>query len=88
MEIPDTVNGMFELFGGFFILMSIIRIHREKSATGVHWLHAAYFLSWGYWNLFYYPHLDQCLSFFGGLLIALMNTIWMIQLLYYKGKQQ
>lgn len=83
MTPQDAINGAFEIFGGLFILLSILKLHREKSVRGVSWLHVGYFTAWGYWNLYYYPHLGQWASAAGGLLIVILNTAWLAQLIYY-----
>ena len=83
MEWPDIVNGTFESSGSFFILLSIIKLWKDKRVRGVSWVHAGFFSAWGYWNLFYYPHLGQWFSFVGGILIVLTNTFWLGQLIYY-----
>ena len=83
MDIPDLINGIFEFFGAPFIFLSVLRLHKDKCVRGVSWLHAGFFASWGYWNLFYYPHLDQWLSFWGGLALVMVNTVWLGQLIYY-----
>jgi len=83
MSLPDFINGLFESCGGFFILFSVIKLHREKTVHGVHWVHTSFFTSWGFWNLYYYPTLDQWFSFYGGLFLVLTNTFWLGQLIYY-----
>ena len=83
MSVPDLINGTFESCGAFFILLSVIKLHREKVVRGVSWLHTSFFAVWGYWNLYYYPSLDQWFSFWGGMGITLTNSIWVGQLLYY-----
>ena len=83
---PDIINGCFELLGAPFILLSIIKIAKEKKVYGISWLHAGFFTSWGFWNLFYYPHLNQWFSFAGGIAIAAVNSIWLVQLIYYNKK--
>ena len=83
MQIPDLVNGLFELFGGGFILLSIIKLHKQKLVRGVSWLHVLFFTFWGYWNLFYYPHLGQHLSLLGGIGVVVLNTAWVTQIFYY-----
>lgn len=87
ISIPDLINGLFEFFGGFFILLSVIRLHREKAVHGVHGAHVAFFTAWGLWNLFYYPHLGQWLSFIGGVWIVVVNAVWLGQVLYYRRRQ-
>jgi hypothetical protein len=85
---PDHINGTFEALGAFFILQSIIKLHRDKKVRGVSWIHSGFFAAWGYWNLYYYPALEQWWSFAGGAGIVLTNTIWLGQILYYNRKEQ
>lgn len=82
-SIPDLVNGIFESLGGFFITLSIVKLHREKIVRGVSWMHVAFFSSWGFWNLYFYPHLDQWLSFVGGAILVTMNAVWLLQIWYW-----
>ena len=79
----DLFNGMFEFLGALFIFLSIIKLYKEKKVRGVSWMHVGYFTSWGIWNLFYYPHLGQWTSFFGGVAIVIVNLVWLCQIMYY-----
>lgn len=79
----DLINGSFEFLGGFFILLSCLKVFRDKKVRGVSPYHVIYFTSWGFWNLYYYPHLDQWTSFAGGTIIVLTNTLWVGMLIYY-----
>lgn len=83
---PDNINGIFEVLGCSFILPSVVKLHREKMVRGVSWLHALFFWSWGVWNMFYYPSLDQWWSFAGGVALFSANTVWVGQLIYYRRK--
>ena len=83
MSIPDLMNGLFEFAGGFFILLSCIKLYKDKKVKGVSWIHIGFFASWGYWNLYYYPSLGQTISFIGGIGVVTMNTILLFQMLYY-----
>ena len=80
---PDAVNGAFELIGAPFIALSILKLVREKEVHGVSWVHVGYFTLWGYWNLYYYPFLEQWWSLCGTIGVTLVNTIWLILLIYY-----
>jgi len=82
--IPDIINGCFELLGAPFILLSIIKVYRTRTSKGVNWIHPAFFLAWGIWNLFYYPYLDQWVSFVGGLAIVAANILWVYLLVIYR----
>jgi len=87
MSIQDIVNGGFEILGAPFIILSIIKLHKEKVVRGVNWLHVGFFSLWGFWNLYYYPHLGQWVSFWGGVFLTLANTGWLVQLIYYSNKE-
>jgi hypothetical protein len=80
---PDSVNGAYEAFGGFFILLSVLKVLKDKQVRGISWVHAGFFTSWGYWNLFFYPSQGLWWSFWGGIGVVAMNTCWMGLLVYY-----
>ena len=83
MSLPDLINGLFELFAGFFVLMHCHRLLKDKQVKGVSLVATTFFTSWGIWNLYYYPHLGQWLSFFGGLSIVCANALWISMMVYY-----
>ncbi len=80
---PDAVNGLFEILGGFAILDHCRQLYKDKMVRGASWKAVAFFTVWGYWNLFFYPHLDQWWSFSGGVFIAATNMLWIGMMLYY-----
>jgi len=82
-DLPDMINSSFELIAAPFILLSILKLYREKKVRGISCWHVLFFTCWGFWNLFYYPHLGQWSSFIGGLAIVVVNSIWVIQMIYY-----
>lgn len=83
LSVADIINGLYESLGGVFITLSIRRLHRDKKVQGVSAIPTAFFASWGYWNLYFYPHLDQWFSFVGGVGIVAANTVWLCQMLYW-----
>jgi hypothetical protein len=83
VEGPDAFNGTLESVGGLFIAMSVLKLHEEKQVRGVSWMHVGFFSCWGYWNIYYYAYLDQWFSWAGGLFLALTNSLWLFQILYY-----
>lgn len=80
---PDMINGLFEIAGAVFLLLNIRQLHRDKTLNGVHWLPTLFFSTWGVWNLYFYPSLEQWYSFSGGLAIVVVNTFWLAQIAYY-----
>jgi len=82
MSIPDLVNGIFEGFGSFFILNHCRALWKSKQARGISLLSTSFFTAWGLWNVYYYPHLDQWMSFIGGLGICAANLVWVWMIWY------
>lgn len=83
MSWQDLVNGSFEMFGGMAVLLHCRQLYRDKIVRGVSWVATAFFTTWGVWNLYFYPHLDQWLSFAGGIMIVSVNALWIGMKLYY-----
>jgi hypothetical protein len=78
INIPDLVNGAFELSGGVVCWLNVKRLLRDRSVQGVDWRVSAFFSAWGFWNLFYYPQLGQWASFAGGVALVIANTTWVV----------
>lgn len=85
--LPDLINGAFETFGGCALLLSVIRLHRDKQVRGVHWGNVGFFTAWGLWNLLYYPTLGQWASFAGGVFLVAVNAVWLGQIIYYQARE-
>ena len=77
----DLINACFEFFGGFFLWKNVYTLFKDKMVRGIHWVPTTFFFTWGLWNLYYYPHLDQWWSFAGGINIMIPNAVW-IYLMY------
>ena len=84
----DLINGLLETGGGLFILFSIVKLAQDKLVKGVSWLHVSFFTAWGYWNIYFYWALDLPYSWWGGILVTAMNTVWLAQLLYYRHREE
>lgn len=79
----DIINGLFEFGGAIANFFNVLQIRKDKKVAGVHWSTYLFFSTWGLWNLFYYPSLDQWVSFTGGALIVTMNILWLAHAIYY-----
>ena len=84
MTWADSINGFYELLGGLLILNHCRAVVRDKAVAGVSIVSTALFTTWGVWNLYYYPHLDQWASFTGGIAIVLANALWVGLMLRYR----
>jgi hypothetical protein len=88
MQIPDVINGTFELLGGILLFTNVVQLFKDKQLKGVRIIPTALFMLWGYWNLFYYPNLNQWYSFIGGLVVVAANTVWVILAIYYRKEKK
>ncbi len=77
---PDHINGAFELFGATLLLLDVLALRRDRIIAGVHWGPRIFFTAWGFWNLYYYPQLNQYWSFIGGCALAIVNAAWLVLL--------
>jgi hypothetical protein len=84
MNTPDVVNGAFEVLGGLMIWLNVRALRRDRMVRGIDWRVTWFFTLWGFWNLFYYPSLDQWASFVGGLVIASGNVAWLALVIKYR----
>jgi hypothetical protein len=83
----DKVNATFELFGGLLIALHCRKAIRDKEVRGTSLLAVAGFAVWGFWNLYYYPALDQWTSFVGGLGVVGANTAWAALIIRYRRRR-
>lgn len=76
MNVPDLINGGFGAVGGVMHWINVMALVRDRQIKGVNVWAIVFFNAWGFWNLWYYPHLGQWASFTGGLIIVSANTAW------------
>ena len=79
----DIINGLFELGASLFGAINLGVLWRDKKVRGFSKVSFSFFVLWGYWNLHYYPSLNQWVSFIGGILLTTVNTAWILLAIYY-----
>lgn len=84
MDFWDTANGTFEFIGSIATWLNVRMMIRDKEAKGIDWRVFVFYTLWGTFNLFYYPHLGQMFSFYGGISIVFANSVWVGLYLYYR----
>ena len=83
MSWADVVNGSYESVGAVMMLLNCLRPYQDKEVKGVSIVATVFFTTWGYWNLYYYPSLHQWMSFLGGAMMAIGNSVWVGLAIYY-----
>lgn len=82
--IPDVVNALFEFVGALAMGMDVRQILRDRAIRGVYWPLRAFFLLWGFWNLYFYPAVHAPWSFVAGLILTIVNGFWLGLALQYR----
>jgi len=88
VEHSDLINGLFEIISAIFIIKNIKVLYKDKQVKGVTISPTIFFALWGFWNLYFYPHNGHMLSFYGGIALVLVNSIWVGQAIYYNRKNK
>lgn len=83
MQFNDFGNAFFEFVGAYMTYKNASKLYADKDVKGVYWPVTAFWALWGLWNLYYYPSLDQWLSFAGGALLVLGNIAWVVMAIKY-----
>lgn len=81
----DIINALFEMAGAFFVCFNVAAMYRDKTLKGASVLPCLFFTSWGVWNLFFYPSLDQYWSGVAAVFLTAANAVWLVQVWYYRG---
>lgn len=84
MAKQDLINAAFEFGGAFFTWMNAYYLYKDKAVKGAFSGAFIWFATWGVWNLYYYPHLDQMLSFYAGIVLVIGNIAWVGLYIKYK----
>lgn len=83
---PDQINGLIEFIGSGFTWMNVRRVIYAQGYEGLYLPAIIFFMSWGAWNLYYYPSLGQWWSFAGGLSLVCANVAWVGGMMWYGRK--
>jgi hypothetical protein len=84
IRYADLGNSLWEWGGSFAAWRGVFALHKDKHFAGTRIEVALFFLLWGFWNMYYYPHLDQWISFTGGLSLVIANCAWFMLMLKYR----
>jgi len=83
MLLPDLINGGFEMGTGLAAWHGAWCLYRDKRMLGFSKFIMPWVTAWGFWNLYYYPHLAQWLSFIGGVVVVSGNALFVALMLNY-----
>lgn len=85
---PDQINGTFEFVGGTLVWLSIFKLLRDKEVKGASIIPILFFNTWGWWNIIYYPGLEQWWSLWGAIWLSISTTIQTGLMYYFNRKNR
>ena len=88
IDFKDFINALFELGGAIMAWLNVVKLRKDKAVSGVFWPTTLFFATWGFWNVIYYPALNQPLSAVAGAFLALANAVWVVLALKYMKKEK
>jgi hypothetical protein len=80
----DNINAIFVAISGILILLSAVKVAKNKSAAGVSPLTVAFFVAFGVWNLWFYSSLNQVGSMAAQTVNCTANIAWLALILIYR----
>ncbi len=84
--IADIINGSFEAGAGLAAIAHCFKLYEDKQVRGVSLGSVVFYIVWGIWNVFYYPHLQQFWSCAGGIFVTLANLLYLIMLRHFRNR--
>lgn len=81
---PDVVNAIFEAGGAALLCMNVQRLYQDKKLSGVALAPTIWWQVWGAWNLYFYAAVGQRASWYAGMAVFVVNTIWVLMAIKYK----
>jgi hypothetical protein len=79
----DLLLASFEAGSALFGLGNIRAIRRDKKIAGVWWQQTAFYMGWGFCNLYIYSAALLPLSWWAGIGITLVNIAWLAHVFHY-----
>jgi hypothetical protein len=80
---PDMVVAFFEAVSAVLICVSVVKLHKDKKVRGVSAWPVTFFALWGWWNIYWYAHIDAPYAWWAGLGVVAANTTWAVQMIYW-----
>ena len=87
MKTPDLINGAFEFLAALAVWHNVAILRRTQRFEGMSVLSVAFFTVWGFWNLYFYPHLGQLFSAAAAGAVALGNAVFFYYAMRYRNDE-
>mgnify|MGYP001599850197 CR=1 FL=1 len=83
MSWQDSVNAGFELACALLLWANVRTLYKDKQIKGIALSPNYLYLAGGLWDLYYYPFLNQWISFFACAVYTTGFTLWLGMAVWY-----
>lgn len=84
----DVINAIFSFLSGIFLWYNCWKLYKDKQVCGVSISCQALFTLWGFWNLYYWPSLNQWVTWYASIFSTTANLVWVWMAIYYTRKKK
>ncbi len=82
----DLINTFFIFTAAVLAVGNVLKLYHDKHSSGLTLASQLFFLGWTFWSLYYYHTLNQPLSLIGEGLLSIAMIVYVLQMIYYRGK--
>ena len=80
----DVINGAIETVAGLLQFVNAYALYRDKQIKGTSYWSVIFYVGWGVWGAYYYPHIHQPWSSVGNAFILGSNLCWLSLAWWYR----
>lgn len=86
--LSDMMMGLIQVTSAGFLGVSVLQLFRKKYVSGVSAVTVSFWVAWGLWDLYYFPSLHQWWAFGGGVVVTMMNALYVSLILLYNYREK
>ncbi len=86
--LSDITMGLIQVISAGFLSKSVWMLYQAKIVRGVSAVTVAFWVAWGLWDLYYFPSLNQWWAFSGGVIVTLMNALYVGLIVRYNYRER
>jgi len=76
MDFIDLVNSAFVLGGAGYACANAAKLQKDKQVQGIFISSTLFFTLWAFWGIYYYWSLNQWISLYCNIIMAIADGVW------------
>ena len=84
MQTYDIINSSFIFIAGFFYILNLFKLRKDKDVKGISKLSIVFFSCWNFWTFYFFiATTDFVWTQFSYGFVSIINLLYLTLLLYY-----